>query len=293
MTITAAQVKELREKSGAGMMDAKKALVENNGDMDAALDWLRTKGIAKAEKKSGRVAAEGVVLAVSEGNKGAMVEVNSETDFVAKNEKFREFTEQLAALVLKTGITSVEELRATEMNGKTVADTLTDLVATIGENMNIRRAAYAEAEGQVASYVHMGGKIGVLVATESKADVAERARQIAMHVAANNPAALDESSVDQEMVARERQVLIDQAKESGKPQEIAEKMVEGRMKKFLKEICLVDQPFVMNPDQTVAQALAEADADAKIVSYTRFGLGEGIEKEEGDFAAEVAAAVNG
>lgn len=304
MSITAAMVKELREKSGAGMMDAKKALVENNGDMEAAIDWLRTKGLAKAAKKSGRTAAEGLVSVVTSGTKGAVVEVNAETDFVSRNAEFQAAVKKITSVALETS--SVEELAEATVDGKSVKETLTDLIATIGENMALRRSEVLEvSQGAVVAYVHsaltdgMGG-IGVLVALESSADDAvlqDLGKKIAMHVAATNPAALDRDSVDPEMIERERNVLIKQAKESGKPQEIAEKMVAGRINKYYSEICLTEQAFVMDPDNKVADVVAAAgkDAGAEIAlkGFVRFQLGEGIEVEEEDFAAEVAKVVNG
>ena len=304
MSITAAMVKELREKSGAGMMDAKKALVENNGDMEAAIDWLRTKGLAKAAKKSGRTAAEGLVSVVTSGTKGAVVEVNAETDFVSRNAEFQAAVKKITSAALETS--SVEELAEATVDGKSVKETLTDLIATIGENMALRRSEVLEvSQGAVVAYVHsaltdgMGG-IGVLVALESSADDAvwqDLGKKIAMHVAATNPAALDRDSVDPEMIERERNVLIEQAKESGKPQEIAEKMVAGRINKYYSEICLTEQAFVMDPDNKVADVVAAAgkDAGAEIAlkGFVRFQLGEGIEVEEEDFAAEVAKVVNG
>jgi elongation factor Ts len=295
MTVTAAMVKSLRERSGAGMMDAKKALVECNGNEDEAMDLLRTKGIAKAEKKSGRIAAEGTVFILAEGNKGAMIEVNSETDFVAKNENFLEFVKTLTTIVLTTGTTDVEALKTAEYGaGKTVAEKLTDLVAKIGENISIRRAELITASnGVVNGYTHMGGKIGVLVAIENATTdkASEVARNLSMHVAASNPQYLDRTQVDQVMLAKERAVFTEQAEASGKPANIVEKIVEGRISKFCEEICLVDQAFVMDTDRKVGQVVTELGAEAKIASYTRFGLGEGIEKKEDDFAAEVAAAV--
>lgn len=304
MSITAAMVKELREKSGAGMMDAKKALVENNGDMEAAIDWLRTKGLAKAAKKSGRTAAEGLVAVATAGTKGAVVEVNAETDFVSRNADFQAVVAKIAAAALDAS--SVEALAEASLDGKSVKDTLTDLVATIGENMSLRRSALLEvSQGAVVPYVHGAltdgmGTIGVLVALESAADASvlhDLGKKIAMHVAAANPAALDRDSVDPEMIERERNVLIEQAKESGKPQEIAEKMVAGRISKYYSEICLLEQAFVMNPDQKVSEAIAEvakeAGSDIALKAFVRFQLGEGIEVVEEDFAAEVAKVVNG
>ena len=303
-TITASMVKELREKSGAGMMDAKKALVENNGDMEAAIDWLRTKGLAKAAKKSGRTAAEGLVAVATAGTKGAVVEVNAETDFVSRNADFQAVVAKIAAAALDAS--SVEALAEASLDGKSVKDTLTDLVATIGENMSLRRSALLEvSQGAVVPYVHGAltdgmGAIGVLVALESAADASvlqDLGKKIAMHVAAANPAALDRDSVDPEMIERERNVLIEQAKESGKPQEIAEKMVAGRISKYYSEICLLEQAFVMNPDRKVSEAIAEvakeAGSDIALKAFVRFQLGEGIEVVEEDFAAEVAKVVNG
>ena len=302
--ITAAKVKELREKTGAGMMDAKKALVENNGDMDAAVDWLRTKGLAKAAKKSGRTAAEGLVAIAIDGTQGAVVEINSETDFVARNEEFQKFVTSVAGTA--QGVQSAEELAERDLGGKTVAETLTDLIATIGENMTLRRAQSISVDkGAVVGYVHgaLGdgfGKIGVLIGLESDApaDALQAVgKQIAMHVAAANPQFLDQNSVDPEVAEREKTVLIEQAKAEGKPQEIAEKMVQGRMQKFFKEICLTEQIFVIDGETKVADVIAnaakEAGSDIKLTGFVRLQLGDGIEKEEEDFAAEVAKAANG
>ena len=303
--ITASAVKELREKTGAGMMDAKKALVENGGDMDAAVDWLRTKGLAKAAKKSGRTAAEGLVATAIEGTKGAVVEVNSETDFVSRNEEFQKFVKAVADKA--QGASSAEELGGRDFgNGKTISEQLTDLVATIGENMTLRRAESLEvSKGAVVGYVHGAlavglGKIGVLVGLESDADEAALqglGKQLAMHIAAANPQFLDSASVDPEVAEREKSVLIEQAKAEGKPAEIAEKMVAGRMQKFFKEICLVDQIFVIDGETKIADVIAnaakEAGSEIKLTGYVRVELGEGIEKEEEDFAAEVAKAANG
>jgi elongation factor Ts len=297
MTVTAAQVKELRDKTGAGMMDAKKALVENNGDLDAALDWLRTKGIAKAAKKAGRTAAEGIVWAVSNGTKGAMVEVNSETDFSAKNEIFQAFTKDLAHMVLEQGLTDVDTIKSDFQwaeTGMTVGEKLTELVAKIGENITLRRAAFLEvSQGAVGAYVHMGGKIGVLAAIESGSDVAETAKQLAMHVAASSPQCLTREEISSDILAREKAVYEEQARQSGKPDNVVEKIVEGRMNKFAEEICLVDQAFVMDTDRKVGQVVTDASADAKLTGFVRFGLGEGVEKKDEDFAAEVAKAANG
>jgi elongation factor Ts len=291
MAITAAQVKELRDTTGAGMMDAKKALTENDGNMEAAVDWLRAKGLAKAAKKSGRTAAEGLVAVAVEGGKGVVVEVNSETDFVARNAEFQEMVAGIAKVAL--GTSSTEELAAADMGGKSVADTITAKVGTIGENMSLRRMGYVEGK-TVAAYVHNAatagmGQIGVLVAVDG--DNEDIARQIAMHVAATSPASLSENDLDPALVEREKQVLTDQAKESGKPDAVIEKMIVGRMRKFYEEVTLLNQKFVMNPDLTVAQAAKEAGVS--VTGYARFAVGEGIEKVEEDFAAEVAKTMGG
>ncbi|WP_065817498.1 translation elongation factor Ts [Nitratireductor rhodophyticola] len=304
MSITAAMVKELREKSGAGMMDCKTALTENNGDMEAAMDWLRKKGIAKADKKAGRTAAEGLIGVASDANSAVVVEVNSETDFVARNDAFQALVSNIAAVALGTDGSIDAVASATyPATGKSVADTVKDAIGTIGENMTLRRSAKLSVEnGAVASYVHNAvtdglGKLGVLVAIETtgNADAARAfGRQVAMHVAATNPLALTEADVDPAAVAREKDIFSDQARQSGKPENIIEKMVEGRLRKFFEEVVLLKQAFVMNPDLTVEKALAEAEkeigAPAKIVGFVRFALGEGVEREETDFAAEVAAA---
>lgn len=307
MSISASQVKELREKSGAGMMDCKKALMETNGDMEAAIDWLRAKGIAKADKKSGRTAAEGLVGVASSGNKAVVVEINSETDFVARNDAFQDLVRGVADVALGTDGT-VEAVSAATYpaTGKSVADSVTDAVATIGENMNLRRSALLSVdEGVVASYVHNAvadglGKLGVLVAVKStgNADVlAAIGKQVAMHVAATNPLAVTSADVDATVADRERSIFIEQARKSGKPDNIIEKMVEGRMRKFFEEVVLMSQSFVVNPDQTVEAAIKEAEAAAgapiTVTGFVRFQLGEGVDKEESDFAAEVAAAANG
>ncbi|WP_298557861.1 translation elongation factor Ts [uncultured Aliiroseovarius sp.] len=291
MAITAALVKELRESTGVGMMDAKKALVENDGDMEAAQDWLRTKGLAKAAKKAGRTAAEGLVAVTVAGGKGVAVEVNSETDFVAKNSEFQDMVSGIAAAALT--VADVDALNGADMGGKTVEATITDKIATIGENMSLRRMATVEGEN-VVTYVHNAvtdgmGKIGVLVAMNGGDEAF--GRQVAMHIAAANPQALNEDALDPAVVEKERQVLTDQARESGKPENIIENMIKGRMKKFLAEVTLLGQDFVINPDLTVEAAAKEAGAE--IVGYVRMEVGEGIEKEEVDFAAEVAAAVKG
>ncbi len=302
MSITAALVKDLRTATGAGMMDCKKALTETNGDLDAAIDWLRQKGLSAAAKKSSRVASEGLVGVSAQGTVGTVVEVNSETDFVARNDDFQGFVATLASLA--SDADNLEALAGMDYpgTGRNVAEELTDKIATIGENMSLRRMEKLSVnEGAVVTYIHNAaaeglGRIGVLVALESAA--AEDAlntlgKQLAMHVAATAPASLSSEDLDPEMVAKERQFLIDQAIESGKPADIAEKMVEGRMKKFMKEVVLLEQLFVMDGEtpihQVVANAAKEAGADIALKGFVRFNLGEGIEKEETDFAAEVAA----
>lgn len=302
--ITASMVKELRETTGVGMMDAKKALVENNGDMEQAVDWLRTQGLAKAAKKSGRTAAEGLVAIVTNGNTGAVVEINAETDFVARNDEFQSFVRSVAEKALD--VDTIEDLKAADLNGKSVEQTLTDLIATIGENMSLRRMSRLQVEqGTVVGYVHSAladglGKIGVLVALESAGNedaLQATGKQVAMHVAAANPQFLNKDSVDPDVLDRERNVLKEQAIASGKPAEIAEKMVEGRIRKFYEEICLTEQNFIMDTDKTVSQAVkdssGDAGADVSLSNFVRIQLGEGIEKEEEDFAAEVAAVANG
>ena len=291
MAITASMVKELRETTGAGMMDAKKALTETNGDFEAAIDWLRTKGLAKAAKKSSRVAAEGLVAVATSDGKGVAVEVNSETDFVAKNSDFQEMVKAITTAALN--VSNTDELASTSINGKTVADTLTDNIAKIGENMTLRRMQSIEAE-RVVTYVHNSatqdmGQIGVLVAINGANT--EFARQVAMHVAAANPQALSAAELDQSIVEREKNILTEQARDSGKPEQVIEKMIQGRMKKFLAEVTLLGQDFVINPDLTVEAAAKEAGVE--IVSYVRMAVGEGIEKVEEDFAAEVAKAAQG
>ena len=292
MAITAAQVKELRDKTGAGMMDAKKALTENDGDMAAAEDWLRTKGITTASKKSGRTAAEGLVAVAVDGGTGAIVEVNSETDFVARNPEFQTMVGKIAQAAL--GVDDIEALKAAVVDGKPVADMLTDMIAKIGENMTLRRMAKLPG-GTVASYVHNAaapgmGKIGVLVAIDGGNE--EIGKQIAMHVAATNPASLDVADLDATLVEREKQVLTEQARESGKPEAVIEKMITGRLNKFYQEVCLLKQSFVINPDLTVEKAAAEAGAT--VTGFVRFEVGEGIDKGDGDdFADEVAKMVGG
>jgi elongation factor Ts len=289
MAITAAMVKELRETTGAGMMDAKKALTETDGDFEAAIDWLRTKGLAKAAKKSDRVAAEGLVAVAVNGGKGVAVEINSETDFVAKNADFQAMVASFAQAGL--GVDSVEALANASVDGKAVSDILTDKIATIGENMTLRRMAILTGD-EVATYVHNAaatdmGQIGVLVAL--KGSNPEFGRQVAMHIAAVNPAALNADELDAAYVEREKAILVDQARESGKPEAVIEKMIEGRMKKFLGEVTLLGQSFVINPDLTVEQAAKEAGVE--ITGFVRLAVGEGIEKKVDDFAAEVAAQV--
>ena len=301
--ITASLVKELREKTGAGMMDCKKALGEVAGDIEAAIDWLRKKGLAAAAKKAGRVAAEGLVGVAAFGTKGVVVEVNAETDFVARNEQFQGFVSTVAKVALGVG-TDVEVLKkaAFPEAGKTVEEQLTAMIATIGENMNLRRAAGLEVSaGVVASYIHSAiapglGKIGVLVALESTGDVAKLAelgKQLAMHVAAASPLFLDSSSVDSASLDRERAVLAEQAAASGKPAAVIEKMVEGRIRKYYEEVCLLDQVFVVDQETKISKVVEnlgkQLGTSVKLTGFVRYALGAGIEKEEKDFAAEVAA----
>jgi elongation factor Ts len=301
--ITAGMVKELREKTGAGMMDCKNALNEVEGDIEAAIDWLRKKGLAKAAKKAGRVAAEGLIgLAVS-GTSGVVVEVNSETDFVARNDQFQALVRDIAKVALSAA-DDVEALKAAAYpTGGTVAEAINTAVATIGEHMNLRRSKKLEVSaGVIGTYVHGSvgeglGKIGVLVALESTGKTDELAalgRQIAMHVAAANPQALDAAGIDADVVARERAVLADKAKASGKPDNVVEKIVESGLKTYYKEVTLLEQPFVHDASKTVAQAVKESEgkvgAPVKLIGFVRFALGEGVEKAESDFAAEVAAA---
>ncbi len=283
MTITASMVKELRERTGAGMMECKKALVEANGDMDAAAEALRKSGQAKADKKAGRVAADGRIVIKANGSKAVVVEVNSETDFVAKDENFVEFAGAVADAALESGETDVEVLSAAELSdGRTVETARTELISKVGENISVRRAEQVEAGGPIGFYTH-GAKIGAIVALEGGDEAL--ARDIAMHVAAINPTCIDESGVPAETLENERRILTEQAEESGKPAEIVAKMVEGRVKKFLKEITLVGQPFVKDPDVTVGKLLG--GADASVSSFVRFEVGEGIEKKVENFAEEV------
>jgi elongation factor Ts len=305
--ITASLVKDLREKSGAGMMDCKAALKETDGDMEAAIDWLRTKGLAKAAKKAGRVAAEGLVGVVAEGTSGAVVEVNSETDFVARNENFQAMVSGIAG-VANTAGGDLDKLLGSTFPGsdKSIADYVTEAVGTIGENMNVRRTeALSVNSGAVVSYVHNQaapglGKIGVLVALESTGDTEKLSalgKQIAMHVAATSPLATSVDELDQAVVERERNVLAAEARESGKPENIIDKMIEGRIRKFYEEVVLLSQTFVIDGENTVEKAVKNAEGDVgapiKVVGFIRLALGEGIEKEESDFAAEVAAAAKG
>ena len=301
-TITAAMVKELRESTGAGMMDCKAALTETAGNMQEAQDWLRKKGLSKAAKKAGRVAAEGLIGAMISANKGVVVELNSETDFVARNEQFQGLVKMVAQVALRVGA-DVETIKAAKIGDFTVETAISDAIATIGENMTLRRAALLEvANGVVASYIHgavidNAGKMGVLVALEStgKADeLAALGRQLAMHVAATNPQALDPAGLDPETVKREKDVLADKYRQQGKPENVIEKIVESGLKTFYKEVCLLEQAFVHDNAKSVAQAVKEAEgkigAPVKITGFVRYMLGEGIEKQESDFAAEVAAA---
>jgi elongation factor Ts len=286
MSITASMVKELRDSTGAGMMDAKKALTETSGDMEAAVDWLRTKGLAKAAKKSGRTAAEGLIGTYVSNSIGVMIEVNSETDFVSKNSEFQEMVSNFSEAALNCS--GLEELKEFDIDGANVSETLTNKIATIGENMTLRRMSKIEGQS-VASYVHNSvadglGKIGVLVSLNGPDNGI--GKQIAMHVAAANPASLNVDDLDPKIIEREKQVLSEQARESGKPEAVIEKMIAGRMNKFFEEVTLLKQKFVMNPDITVAQATEEAGVS--VLGFYRLEVGEGIEKTEEDFAAEVA-----
>lgn len=297
--ITAALVKELREVTGVGMMDCKKALQENNGEIEASIDWLRAKGLSKAAKKADRVAAEGLVGVKVSGNSGVLIELNAETDFVSRNEGFQTAVSAITALALDAAdIDALTAAPAPSGEGN-VGDYLTNLIATIGENMAIRRIAKVSVtNGAVASYVHSAvadnlGRIGVLVGVEGTGDTAalnDIGRKVAMHIAATSPLSLSVDDLDQAVVERERQVLTEQARESGKPDAVIEKMIEGRIRKFYEEVVLLQQPFVMNPDQTVAEFVKEASgANAVVSGFAMFKLGEGIEKQADDFAAEVAS----
>jgi len=289
MSISASMVKELRERTGAGMMECKKALVDADGDLDAAAEALRKSGQAKADKKAGRVAADGRIVIAQEGGKVAIVEINSETDFVAKDANFGAFADAVAAVVLATGNTDVGELSATDIgDGRTVEQARTDLVTKVGENISVRRARVVEAGGPVGTYTH-GNRIGAVVALSGGDE--ELARDIAMHVAAINPVCVDESGVPAETLERERRIFTEQAETSGKPAEIVEKMVTGRVAKFLKEITLVGQPFVKDPDVSVGKLLAKAGAG--VTQFVRYEVGEGIEKKADNFVEEVMAQVKG
>src|SRR5947209_4461168 len=301
-TISAGMVKELRESTGAGMMDCKAALTETSGDMTAAQDWLRKKGLSKAAKKAGRVAAEGLIGAVTSGAKGVVVEVNSETDFVARNEQFQGLVKMIAQVALHNGA-DVEKIKAAKIGNVTVETAIADAIATIGENMTLRRAAALEVtKGVVSSYVHNAviegaGKMGVIVALESPGkaeELVQLGRQLAMHVAAANPQAIDPAGLDPAVVKREKDVLADKYRQQGKPENVIEKIVESGLKTFYKEVCLLEQAFIHDSGKSVAQAVKEAEGKVggavKIAGFVRYALGEGIEKQESDFAAEVAAA---
>ncbi|WP_022723205.1 translation elongation factor Ts [Rhodopseudomonas sp. B29] len=301
--ITAGMVKELRETTGVGMMDCKQALNENDGNMEAAIDWLRKKGLSKAAKKAGRVAAEGLIGALVDGTKGVVVEVNSETDFVARNEQFQGLVKMIAQVALKVGA-DLDKINAAPVGSTTVAGAISDAIATIGENMTLRRAAeLSVSQGVVASYIHNAvidgaGKMGVIVALEStgKADeLATIGRQLAMHVAAANPQALDPAGLDPAVVQRERDVMADKYRQQGKPENMIEKIVENGLKTYYKEVCLLEQAYIHDEKgKSVAQAIKEAEGKVggpiKITGFVRYALGEGIEKQTSDFAAEVAAA---
>jgi len=297
MAITAKDVKKLRDLSGAGMMDCKKALTQTDGNLDEAVDFLRKKGLGAAEKKSDRVAAEGVVLAISEGNIGLLLEVNAETDFVSKNEAFTNFVNDLASFIMKEKPADVATLKSLPFSdGLDVSQTLSQLIANIGENISIRRFELVEVEnGTVGSYVHGAGKIGVLLAISHAEGekAATTARDVAMHVAAVNPAYTRNSDVPEAAVERERAVLADRAAASGKPEKIIARIVDGQLKKFFAESCLLNQDFVKDSDRTVAEVITSLGESSDVVSMIRFQLGEGIEKADNDFAAEVAAQVNG
>jgi elongation factor Ts len=304
MSYTPAQIRDLREMTGAGMLDCKNALTETNGDMEAAVDWLRKKGLAKAAKKSGRVAADGLVAVAANGTKGAVIELNSETDFVARNPEFQQLAFAVAQAALTTGAADADALKAAKLeSGETVEQTITNAVAKIGENLSLRRTkSLSVSQGVVASYVHSAiapglGKIAVLVALESAAPADKLqalGKQIAMHIAAAKPEALSREQVNADSIERERAVFRDQALQSGKPADVVEKMVEGRIRKFYEEVVLPEQVFVVDGKSKVSDvveaAAKEAGSPISIVAFERFGLGEGIEKEETDFAAEVAAA---
>ena len=285
MAISAAMVKELRERTGAGMMDCKKALAETDGDMQKAIDYLREKGIAKAEKKAGRIAAEGAVTAylAPDAKVGAVVEINCETDFAAGNEQFRALSAKVAQHIAETNPADLDALNASTLDGKDVASLITEATATIGEKISLRRFARYESTGRVATYIHMGGKIGILV--ELSGGDEQLGKDIAMQIAAASPIAIDRSGVTADDIEHEKEVLRKQALEEGKPEKIIEKMVEGRINKFYEEACLLEQKFVKDPEQKVSAVLGGVEVKA----FTRFQLGEGIEKKQEDFAAEVAA----
>lgn len=295
MAITASQVKELREKTGVGMMECKKALSETEGDLDKAVRLLREKGLARAAKKAGRVAAEGLVaMAVGKESKSAaMVEVNCETDFVTKNESFTKFAEDISELTLATGSTSIDQLKSQQLGGKTVEEILTELIATIGENMSLRRVAVMKLDGPgvIVGYNHMGGKIGSLVAL--KGDEGEKAieigKDIAMHIAAASPKYLKSEEVNQQELDQEREIAITKLRAEGKPEDLIDKIVMGQMKKFYKEVCLVEQPFVKDPNLSVSKYLKSSGVSSEIDGFVRFQLGEGIEKKKENFAEEVAS----
>ncbi|MBQ5846738.1 MAG: elongation factor Ts [Selenomonadaceae bacterium] len=284
--ITAALVKELREITGAGMMDCKKALVECEGDKDKAIDYLREKGIAKAAKKAGRIASEGVVAAASNGSTACIVEVNSETDFVAKNENFQNLVKKIAEHIVATKPADLDALNASELDGKTVADVMTEAVASIGEKLSLRRfEVYTSEDGKLATYIHMGGKIGVIVELSGGED--ELGKDVAMQIAAAKPQCISRADVDADALAHEREVLRKQALEEGKPEKIVEKMVDGRINKYYKEVCLVEQEFVKDSDKTIKDILGGVE----VRRFARFEMGEGLEKKNEDFAAEVAAQI--
>lgn len=284
--ITAALVKELREITGAGMMDCKKALVECEGDKDKAIDYLREKGIAKAAKKAGRIASEGVVAAASDGSTACIVEVNSETDFVAKNENFQNLVKKIAEHIVATKPADLDALNASELDGKTVADVMTEAVASIGEKLSLRRfEVYTSEDGKLATYIHMGGKIGVIVELSGGED--ELGKDVAMQIAAAKPQCISRADVDTDALAHEREVLRKQALEEGKPEKIVEKMVDGRINKYYKEVCLVEQEFVKDSDKTIKDILGGVE----VRRFARFEMGEGLEKKNEDFAAEVAAQI--
>jgi elongation factor Ts len=300
--ISAQMVKELRDKTGAGMMDCKAALGETQGDLESAVDWLRKKGLSKAAKKAGRVAAEGLIGIAVAGKKGVVVEVNSETDFVARNEQFQGLVRMIAGIALDVG-PDVEKIKAAKVGDVTANDAINSAIATIGENMTLRRAAeLSVGAGAIGSYVHNSvieglGKIGVIVALESSGQpdgLAALGRMVAMHVAASNPQAVDPAGLDPQVVAREKDILADKFRAQGKPEAMIAKIVESGLKTFYKEACLLDQPYIYEPDKTVAQALKDAEGKVggaiKVTGFVRYALGEGIDRPDGDFASEVAAA---